>query len=154
MSSSPLVTRLEGPAPESQIARDLVRRGVIAAPVLVAVSALFWRLDGVLSCLCALAIVLANFMLAATAMSVTARISLVLMMGVSLFGYIVRLALILLVYVAIHNMTWFSAPAFGFTIIVAHLGLLLWEVRQVSATLAFPGLKPRPPRRSATHSTR
>ena len=76
------------------------------------------------------------------------------MMGVSLFGYIVRLALILLVYVAIHNMSWFSGPAFGFTIIVAHLGLLLWEVRQVSATLAFPGLKPRPPRRSATHSTR
>src|SRR3981081_4816581 len=103
MSSSPLVPRLEGPAPESQIARDLVRRGLIAAPVFVAVSALFWRLDGVVSCLCALAIVLANFMLAATAMAVTARLPLVLMMGVSLFGYIVRLALILTVFVAHHT---------------------------------------------------
>ncbi len=154
MEPSPLVRRLDGPAPESEIARDLVRRGLLAAPVLVIVSALIWRGDGAWSALVALAIVLANFMLAATAMAVTARISLVLMMAVSLFGYIVRLGLIVLAYFAIRNMGWFSAPAFGFTIIVAHLGLLVWEVRQVSVTLAFPGLKPGSPRRSSTPSTR
>ena len=28
------------------------------------------------------------------------------------------------------------------SIIVTHLGLLLWETKYVSASLAFPGLKP------------
>ena len=27
---------------------------------------------------------------------------------------------------------------------VTHLGLLFWETRYVSVTLAYPGLKPRP----------
>ena len=34
--------------------------------------------------------------------------------------------------------------ALGLTIIVTHLGLLFWELRYVSASLAFPGLKPSP----------
>ena len=142
MAASPLVTRLEGPSPESAIARDMVRRGLLVAPVLIAVSAIFWQIDGAISCVYGLAIVLANFMLAATSMAVTARINFVLMTGVSLFGYIIRLGLIALAYVVVRNMSWFSPPAFGTTIIVAHLGLLFWEVRHVSATLAFPGLKP------------
>jgi len=29
------------------------------------------------------------------------------------------------------------------TIGVTHLGLLIWETRYVSASLAYPGLKPR-----------
>ena len=33
---------------------------------------------------------------------------------------------------------------FGVTIIVTHLGLLFWETRYVSASLAFPALKPKP----------
>src|SRR5439155_235035 len=32
----------------------------------------------------------------------------------------------------------------AFDIIVTHLGLLIWETRYVSASLAFPGLKPTP----------
>jgi hypothetical protein len=31
----------------------------------------------------------------------------------------------------------------GITIIVTHLGLLFWEMKFVSASLAFPGLKPK-----------
>jgi hypothetical protein len=30
----------------------------------------------------------------------------------------------------------------GLTIILAHLGLLFWELRYVSLSLAYPGLKP------------
>ena len=32
--------------------------------------------------------------------------------------------------------------ALGITVLVTHLGLLFWELRYVSASLAFPGLKP------------
>ena len=36
----------------------------------------------------------------------------------------------------------YALVALGLTLIVTHLGLLLWELRYVSASLAFPGLKP------------
>jgi hypothetical protein len=48
----------------------------------------------------------------------------------------------------VRHASWFSKGAFGLTIIVTHLGLLIWETRFVSASLAFPGLKP--PRASTT----
>ena len=36
---------------------------------------------------------------------------------------------------------------FGFTLVVTHLGLLFWEMKYVSANLAYPGLKPSRPAR-------
>jgi hypothetical protein len=38
--------------------------------------------------------------------------------------------------------SWISLPALGATIIVTHLGLLLWELKYVALSLAHPGLKP------------
>ena len=35
-----------------------------------------------------------------------------------------------------------ALKALGVTLIVTHLGLLIWETRHVSASLAYPGLKP------------
>ena len=37
---------------------------------------------------------------------------------------------------------WMELVPLCITIIVTHLGLLFWELRYVSASLAFPGLKP------------
>ena len=33
--STPYVTRLDGPAPERDVARDLVKKGIIASPILI-----------------------------------------------------------------------------------------------------------------------
>ena len=74
-----------------------------------------------------------------------ARITLGLMMGVVLFGYLIRLGLILLAVVLVRDAVWISLPALGSTIIVTHLGLLLWELRYVVISLALPGLKPARP---------
>jgi len=30
-----------------------------------------------------------------------------------------------------------------FTVLITHIGLLIWETRYVSMSLAYPGLKPR-----------
>jgi hypothetical protein len=46
-------------------------------------------------------------------------------------------------------MSWFMAWPLGLTLIATHLGLLVWELKFVSASLAFPGLKPRPEARPA-----
>ena len=34
-------------------------------------------------------------------------------------------------------------PALGTSIIVTHLGLLVWELKYVAISLAYPGLKPK-----------
>ena len=88
------------------------------------------------------ALVLVNFLLAAGTISVTARISLALMMGAVLGGYLVRLGLILVAVLLVKDAGWISRPALGATIIVTHIGLLAWELKYVALSLAHPGLKP------------
>jgi len=138
-------TRLEGPAPEVGVTRDMIKRGLIVAPVMLAICGVIWKMDGVWSCAYAIAIVLANFALAAGLIALTARISLGLMMGAVLFGYLVRLGLIFLAVILVKDAGWISLPALGATIIVTHLGLLLWELKFVALSLAHPGLKPARP---------
>jgi hypothetical protein len=139
---SPMTTRLDGAAPEVQISRDMIRRGLIVAPVLIAICGVVWGMHGVWSSAYGVAIVLVNFAIAAGLIAVTARISLGLMMGAILFGYLVRLGLVLLAFVLVKDAGWMSRPALGLTVIVTHLGLLAWELKYVAASLAFPGLKP------------
>ena len=139
---SPLAMAAVGEAPEVSVSRDMVRRGLWLTPFFVVVSGVIWGLDGALSALFALALVFANFLLAAGLIAVSAPISLGLMMGVSLFGYLVRLGLISLAVFLVRDASWVSVPALGVTIIVSHLGLLFWEMKYVAASLAFPGLRP------------
>jgi hypothetical protein len=105
-----------------------------------------WGLSGVASSGYALAIVLANFLVAAGSMAWAARISLHVLMATVMAGYLVRLGLIAVAVLVVANSGWFQPVAFGFTLISAHLILLFWETRYVSASLAFPALKPFSPR--------
>lgn len=141
-TESTFVTRIEGPAPEVEVSRDIIKRGLIAAPVLIAICGLLWGGDGALSSAYGVALILVNFALSATLIAVTARISLGLMMAAVLFGYLIRLALIMAAVLLVRDASWISLPALGATIIVTHLGLLAWEVKYVSMSLAYPGLKP------------
>jgi hypothetical protein len=120
----------------------MVRRGSIAAPVLIAVCGVIWGMEGAYSSAYAIALVLVNFALAAALVAGTARISIGLMMGAVLFGYLVRLGLILLAVLLVRDASWISLPALGASIIVSHLGLLVWELKYVALSLAHPGLKP------------
>jgi hypothetical protein len=124
------------------VSRDLVRRGLWVAPVFMVVCGVIWGLHGAYSSAYALSLVLANFALAAALIAVTAPISLALMMGVSLFGYLIRLGLICLAVWLVRDASWVSLPALGATIIISHLGLLFWEMKYIAASLAFPGLRP------------
>ena len=139
---APIATRDDGPAVEMDIARDLVRHALPLAPVLIILSGAVWGWAGAVSAAFAVLLVVVNFLLAAVLMAWSARISLGLMMGVVLGGYLVRLALLFLAVYAIKDLWWFEPWPLGLTLIVTHLGLLIWETRYVSASLAFPGLKP------------
>jgi hypothetical protein len=137
-----LTLRDDGPAVEMEVALDLVRRGLWAAPVLIALFGAIWGLDGALSTAYAIALVVVNFLVAAAMLAWTARISISLMMGTALFGYLMRLGLIFVAVWVVRDASWVELVPMGLAIIITHLGLLFWEMRYVSATLAFPGLKP------------
>lgn len=142
--SDPLFVRDTGPAVEREVASGLLRHGLLALPVAMAAGAIGWGVDGALSVAFAGALILLNFWVAASLLAWAARTSLSLLMGVSLFGFILRLGGIVAAVLAVRDMSWVAPVPLGATLIVAHLGLLFWEARYVSASLAFPGLKPGP----------
>jgi hypothetical protein len=131
-----------GPPVEKQIAFDMIRRSARVAPLLVVGAGLGWGLDGALSSAYAIVLVLVNFALSAGMLSWAARVSLGMLMGTALFGYLLRLALVFVAVYAVKDAAWVDLVPLGFTIVVTHLGLLIWETRYVSASLAFPALKP------------
>ncbi len=142
MGTSTFVTRLDGPAPEAQVARDMFRRAIPAAPALVLLCAAMWSVEGAISSAYGIAIVLGNLVLSAAMLAWAARVSLALLMAAAMFGFLLRLGLIFAAVLVVREAWWMSLPALGLTLIVAHLGLLFWELRYVSMSLAHPGLKP------------
>ncbi len=144
------LTRLDGPAPETEIAYDLVKRAAWVAPIALIFGAAGWGVEGLISAGYAVLIVIANYLLSAFLLSMSARISLGLMMGAALFGYLIRLGLIFLAVWVVRDAWWLAPWPLGLTLIATHLGLLFWEMKHVSASLAFPGLKPDAPKESPT----
>lgn len=140
--TNPLTQRLEGPAPVMEIARDLVRRLVLTAPVFIVVGAIFWQTQGAASVAYGLAIVTVNFVLAASLLAWAGRISFAAMGGAAMFGFLLRLGLIFLAVLIVKDAGWIDMMPLGLTLIAAHLGILFWEMRYISGTLAHPGLKP------------
>ncbi len=137
--------RLDGPAPEVEVSRDMIKRGLLVGPLLVGICAVIWGSAGAWSSAYGLAIVLVNFALAAAIIAGAARISLGLMMAATMFGYLIRLGLIFLAVWIVRDASWISFPALGSTIIVTHLGLLFWEMKYVALSLSQPGLKTTAP---------
>jgi len=135
---------VDGPPPAWAVALDMAKRSIWLLPVLVIVSAAFWGMDGVLSSLYALAIVVCNFLLAAWLLAVGGRIGPAAMGGFAMFGFLLRLGLIFVAVLLVKDAAWVELVPLGITLVVTHLVLLFWEMRHISSALAFPGLKPAP----------
>ena len=131
-----------GQAPERQVAFDMVRRALVVVPVPIVLGALVWGAAGAASVAYAAGLVLLNFVFAAWLLGVAAKIGYGAVMGVALFGYLMRLGLIFLAVFPVRDAAWVEPLPLGLTLVVTHIGLLLWELRYVSASLAFPALRP------------
>lgn len=140
--SSTITKRYDEVAPEAEIARDIAKRGLMVAPALVAVGGLIWGWAGAASAGFGVGLVIVNFLLSAAMLAYAGRISLAFVMGAALFGYILRLGLITVAVLLVKDFSWVNLIPMGLTLIITHLGLLVWEARYVSASLAYPGLKP------------
>ena len=140
MNGVPIVDDLT--ATEGAIARDLTRRAIWVAPVFLLVGAVGWGINGLLSSALALVLVAVNFRLGAAIISRAAQISINVLYGAVLGGYVARLALMTAVVLTVKAIGLLATVPFAITLLVTHLGLLAWESRHVAMTLAAPGLKP------------
>ncbi|HMJ77417.1 MAG TPA: ATP synthase subunit I [Iamia sp.] len=142
------------PAPEAEVISDMLRRGAPALPVLAGLAGLGWGWDGAASAGVAIGLVVVNFVLTAVILSVSGRHSVTGLMAGTLVGYLVRMVLVVAVLFVVKDWSWIELTPLGITLVVTHLGLLFSEMRHVSASLAFPGVKPsaRPVATSTTRS--
>ena len=128
--------------PEPEIALDVLKRALWVVPVVAIAGALGWGAAGAASALFGLAIAVGNLVLSAYLLAWSARISHGLLMATALFGYLIRLALIFGAVWLVKDQPWVELWPLGLSLILCHLGLLFWELRFVSASLAYPGLAP------------
>ncbi len=141
-----------GPAVEAQIVKDMLRRTWPILPAVVLLVAVLAGANGAISVGYAMALVVVNFVLAAIMLTYAGRISFAALGAAALFGYLLRLGLLTVAVLAVRNASWFRPIPLGITIIVTHLALLIWEMRYISASLAFPGLKPEKAKSSSSTS--
>jgi hypothetical protein len=129
--------------PERDLAVDMLRRGLPVAPLFVVLAGLVWGVDGALSAGFGVAVVLVNLVLSAASMGFAGKYGATTVMATALGGFAIRMLLVVLALVAVRGQSWVEEIPLGLTIVLTHLGLLVWETRYVSATLAYPALKPR-----------
>ena len=142
-TASAMTHDLAIPAVERNIVKDMARRSLPLVVAIVAGSGAFWGIHGAFSSAYAVALVLANLTLSAALLSWGTRVAPTVLMAVVLFGYIGRLALLTVAVLLVHNQFWVEIVPLGLSIIITHLGLLFWEMRYISATFAYPDLKPK-----------
>jgi hypothetical protein len=134
----------ETPNVEHELARDMIVRALPALPLVVAVAWLARGGDGALSAAFGIGLVLANLVLSAVLLAWAARVSPYVLMATALGGFLVRMVLVGVALYAVKDRAWVDLPVLAVTVLVTHLGMLFWETRYVSASLAFPSLKPQP----------
>lgn len=130
-------------APELRVAADMARKSLLVAAVLVTASALVWGIDGALSSAYSVVLVVLNFLAAAALINLGGKRGEAWLMAAVLGGYMLRLGLITVAILVVKDMSWVERAPLFTTLLVTHVGLLIWETRSVSLSLAYPGLKPK-----------
>jgi hypothetical protein len=130
------------PAVEARITKDMLKRTVPFLPFIVLLVAGFGSRNGAISVAFAMILVIINFIVAAVMLTYAGRISFAALGAAALFGFLLRLGLLTIAVLAVKDQSWFRPVPLSITLVLTHLGLLVWELRFVSASLAHPDLKP------------
>ena len=117
---------------EAVLGRHTAMRAVWVMPVLVVA---FWLIrgpEGALAAAIGVAIVAANFWLSGLVLSRSARISLSLYHAAALFGFFLRLGLIMVAMFAVAQVFEIDRVALGVSAVISYLVLLSWEALAVA----------------------
>lgn len=117
---------------EAKIGIATARRAIWVGPPLVALFGFTGGGLGALSAAIGVAIVAANFVLAGLVLSKAAAVSLKLYHAAALVGFLLRLALIILVMMVTAQVIEVDRFAMGISAVVSYLVLLSWETVAVT----------------------
>jgi hypothetical protein len=131
------------PAVERQVAGDLARRALIVTPLVLGAAALWRGGDGAAGAAISLALVACNFYAGALSLGWAARRSPAVLASVALGGFLVRMGFVLAVVLLAKPHV--DSATLGLTLVLSHIGLLFWETRSLSLSLAAPALRPSRP---------
>ncbi len=132
---------LENELVEKRMAFHMAKWGALLSPVLLVISFLIWSTRGLESSAYAIVLVLINFLVTAKLMEIGGRISLSALMAAALGGFIFDLVLLGVAVIPFATASWMNLWALGLTLIVTHLGLVVFEASTISARMAFSGLR-------------
>ena len=130
------------PAVEREVALDLAKRAAMVAPAVLVVAFLVGGTDALAGAAIALVLVALNFIAGAFSLQWAGRRGPKALAVVAVGGFLARMAVVLGVILLVQNTVdkyWLLG-----VLVVTHLGLLIWESRHLSISLAAPGLKPKP----------
>ncbi|MGH2661119.1 MAG: hypothetical protein ACRDHS_16070 [Actinomycetota bacterium] len=117
--------------PERELIRRALPFGPPAAVLALLAGAALGGWDAGASAAIGAAIVFVNFAVHGWSLSRAARISLTVLYAVGLGGFVVRLAAIVGIMLALDRLAFFSPLAFGLAVVPATVGLLVLELRQL-----------------------
>lgn len=140
MDTTPAVV----PEHESEIARDLAKRALFVAPIVLVVAGIWQGWDGVAGAALGLVVVAANFLLLAKLMATGAKAGAQAVAFAAMLSYAVLLIVVTLIAVALRGISTVDLASFVVTVALVHLGLLFLELPKLGLTPGAPGLKPRP----------
>lgn len=114
------------------IGRKTAARAIFVAPVLIAIFGMTGGMAGAVAAAIGVAIVAINFVLAGYILSAAARVSLGLYHAAALFGFLIRLGLIMVAVLIIARVTDVDRLALGISAVASYLILLTWEAVAIS----------------------
>jgi hypothetical protein len=117
---------------EAVLGRHTAKRAIWVAPALALIFLLFRGPGGAVASLVGVAIVAGNFVLSGIVMSRSARISLSLYHAAALFGFFLRLGLIMVSMFVVAGVFEIDRLALGVSVVVSYLVLLSWEALSVA----------------------
>ncbi len=123
------------PEPERELIRRIAPFSPLAAVVAFLLGAVLSGPAAGWSAVIGVAVVLANFIAHGLSLSWAAKISPTVLFAVGLGGFIVRLAVIALVVVALDELGWFSVVAFAAAVVPSTIVLLGVEMKVLSGRL-------------------
>lgn len=117
---------------EAVLALHTAKRAIWVGPVLAVVFGLFGGVGAAVAAGVGVAIVAVNFVLSGLVMSRSARISLSMYHAAALFGFFLRLGLIMVMMFAVSSAFEIDKTALGVAVVVSYLVLLSWEALSVA----------------------
>lgn len=133
MTGEHMTTAVPGGTPvETVIARHTVKRAVWVAPLVILAFTIFRGVDGLIGSSLGVAVVVGNFLVAGAMLSLAIRISLAMYHAAALFGFFLRLGLIMATMLLIVRFVEIDRLAFGIATVVTYMVLLVLEAIAVA----------------------